>query len=602
MPTLELVLWYGLATLAGALFGILFGNVYARVVAAGTTARYWSVVGNGIHGLFHDDEANFWQHYRTIIVSTLRYIARQLGAVAAGVAPLVLIFIFAGSSVFTLWARDARVTVIPNTGYDLQRGDEGQTHSHVITLANGKPHPVNPLTGATALCPPANFTCFVLRGFGFTVVDVEPEALVDGAPVLVRATRDDWNPLWPYLSDPEFLFFLGLTIGSVLAMRRSSQRNKTDKRSHGVALTDYLQARFAARFAGPLRALGNLETRFNASKVYKTQVDRPVFICGLARSGTTLLLEKLTRVDGTASHRYRDFPFVMIPLWWHRFTSVFGREQQPTERPHNDGIVISRESPDAFEEPIWQHFFPNAHHPDHPQRLNGETVNPAFERFFDEHIRKLLTLRGGARYVSKGNYNVARIEYLAKLFPDARFIVPIRHPLSHIASLVRQHQNFVDGAGRDRKIGDYLRAAGHYEFGPQRLPIALTPKSGQAAQAAWDRGEQMLGYAHQWADIYGFVAELGAADDALAGRIHMVRFEDLCGHPETELAAVLRFSELAGSDQAHSLTSDIRPSAPIEQAQIEKAQDCWELVEPVAKKYGYTADGVSALSTGDDHL
>jgi hypothetical protein len=41
---------------------------------------------------------------------------------------------------------------------------------------------------------------------------------------------------------------------------------------------------------------------------------------------------------------------------------------------------------------------------------------------------KVVLLRGGARYVSKGNYNAARIAYLARLFADAKFVVPIREP------------------------------------------------------------------------------------------------------------------------------------------------------------------------------
>ena len=112
--------------------------------------------------------------------------------------------------------------------------------------------------------------------------------------------------------------------------------------------------------------------------------------------------------------------------------------------------------------------------------------------------------------MSKGNYNVARIEYLAKLFPDARFVVPVREPVAHVASLVRQHQLFNGYAQDDPRIGIYLSAAGHFEFGPQRRPICLTPEAAEGASGVWDEGDA-AGYARQWAEVYGHVARLKAS-------------------------------------------------------------------------------------------
>src|SRR5690606_8102595 len=103
--------------------------------------------------------------------------------------------------------------------------------------------------------------------------------------------------------------------------------------------------------------------------------------------------------------------------------------------------------------------------------LTPEHANPEFDAFFAEHVRKILLVRGKPRYVSKGNYNVARLAYLARLFPDARFVIPVRHPVTHVESLVRQHALFSGYSRDDARVPEYLRAAGHYEFGPQRVPI-----------------------------------------------------------------------------------------------------------------------------------
>jgi hypothetical protein len=91
-----------------------------------------------------------------------------------------------------------------------------------------------------------------------------------------------------------------------------------------------------------------------------------------------------------------------------------------------------------------------------------------------DHLRKVVLLRGGARYVSKGNYNVCRIAYLARLLPNTKFVVPVREPLAHVHSLVKQHRLFTHYAAQDARVPVYFAAAGHYEFGPQRRPINLS--------------------------------------------------------------------------------------------------------------------------------
>lgn len=98
----------------------------------------------------------------------------------------------------------------------------------------------------------------------------------------------------------------------------------------------------------------------------------------------------------------------------------------------------------------------------------------------------------GSRYFAKGNYHVPRIEYLVHLFPDARFIVPVRHPLTHVHSLVRQYQLSSSYAAADARVPRYLEAAGHFEFGPQRIPIRLSAVQGDRILEAWAHGDEYL--------------------------------------------------------------------------------------------------------------
>lgn len=308
-----------------------------------------------------------------------------------------------------------------------------------------------------------------------------------------------------------------------------------------IRATDYFLTQFCAQARPLLRWMGDWETRFLGRDLASIAIDRPVFITGLARSGTTLLLELLALVDGVATHRYRDFPFLMTPYLWNRYLDLFAGVQTPVERPHRDRVRITRESPEAMEEPLWQAFFPHVHADHASHRLSAETVNPAFECFYRDHIRKMLLIRRGSRYVAKGNYHIPRLEYLLHLFPDALFIIPVRRPLTHVHSLVRQHLQFCDYAASDPRVPRYLAAAGHFEFGPQRRPIRLSAAASDRIVQAWSCGEDYLAYSIQWAEIYGFVNALRTNPD-LAAHMLIVRYEDLCAEPDATLRRILDFA------------------------------------------------------------
>jgi hypothetical protein len=165
--------------------------------------------------------------------------------------------------------------------------------------------------------------------------------------------------------------------------------------------------------------LGNLETKALADEIAPVAIEAPIYVTGLARAGTTIALEILAAHPDVASHLYRDFPPVFTPYWWNWFVEKSRKTApEPQERTHKDGIMITPDSPEAREEVIWMAFFDALHDPGQSNLLDQRTTNPAFEPFYRDHIRKLLAARGRRRYLSKGNYNVTRIGYLHRLFPD----------------------------------------------------------------------------------------------------------------------------------------------------------------------------------------
>jgi len=349
---------------------------------------------------------------------------------------------------------------------------------------------------------------------------------------------------------------------------------------------DYALVQLSHRLMGLWRLLGEVEHDALARRLDEVRIDTPVFVAGLARSGTTMVLTLLERADAVATHRYRDFPFLCVPLAWNWLQDLLGGgAQEAVERPHRDRIRITKESAEAFEEPIWQEFFPWVHDPARSHVLDAAASYPEFENFFASHLRKILWLRGGRRYVSKGNYNLARIEYLARVFPTARFVVPVRSPLSHVHSLVEQHALFCRYAKDDPRVPKYLAAAGHYEFGPQRRPTNFDAARVGEIAAAWREGDDYRGYARQWAQAYAHVDRLRAGP--LASRMMVLRYEDLCAQPLEKTRALLEFCSLtdaAGRVAAQAATV----SAPAERGLPPgAAETVWREVREVAARFGY---------------
>jgi hypothetical protein len=311
---------------------------------------------------------------------------------------------------------------------------------------------------------------------------------------------------------------------------------------------------FIERTAGFWQKLGDLESSAHRAELDAIPIDRPLYVAGLARSGSTILLELLAGRPGVATHRYRDFPPVYTPLFWNRaFAHVYRADAPPAERAHKDRILVTPDSPEAMEEVLWMRFFPANHDVHASQVLDAATSCPAFERFYQDHLKKILLVRDGRRYLSKGNYNLTRFAYLLRMFPDARFVVPVRDPRWHIASLMKQHRLFCEEERRDPRILQHMRRAGHFEFGLDRRAINVgDPAAAAGIEALWREGQEIRGWARYWAMLYGFVLAQRERDPLVREASLIVRYEDLCDAAEATLGRVFAHAglELSAEERA----------------------------------------------------
>lgn len=337
--------------------------------------------------------------------------------------------------------------------------------------------------------------------------------------------------------------------------------------------------------------LGDLESRILADEIAGVAIDRPIYVSGLARAGTTILLEILAEHPQTASHAYKDFPFVATPWFWNWFLDRSRRAAGPAvERAHGDGIVVTPDSPEALEEMLWMAFFPGLHEED-GCRVDAATVAPEFEAFYRDHLRKLLRMRGGRRYLAKGNYNVTRLAYLRRVFPDARFVVAVREPRAHVASLARQHARFRALHERDPRALRYMQRAGHFEFGLDRRPPETDrPEDAAAVRRAFAEGAEALGWALLWSAVYGHVARMLATAPELRDATRIVRHEDLRAAPRETLRAVHEHCGLeideAALDRAAARVAGREAASPFTPAEEELVA---RTTAEVASAFGYGA-------------
>jgi hypothetical protein len=316
--------------------------------------------------------------------------------------------------------------------------------------------------------------------------------------------------------------------------------------------------RIAFRAGTAQHALSDVEETLYADRIDGITAEDPVFITSLPRSGTTILLKLLWQTGRFASHTYRDMPFVLCPLTWSRYTGQFAGEIEPTERAHGDGLKVSGESPEAFEEMIWKHFWPEHYQGDHIRPWSSGDVNEEFNSFFQAHMRKIIALRTeeeggekspeGRRYLSKNNLNISRLAALPEPLRRGTMLIPFRDPVQQAASMHRQHERFLQIHEEDDFVRQYMEAIGHHEFGKGLKPVDFDGwLSGETGNP-----ENLSFWLRYWTAAYQFI--LGHAGESTV----LVSYARLTEEPETALS---RLADALGlpTDELVPLAAELRP-------------------------------------------
>ena len=229
-----------------------------------------------------------------------------------------------------------------------------------------------------------------------------------------------------------------------------------------------------------------------------------VFIAGLARSGTTILMNAIYKSNKFASLTYEDMPFILAPNLWGKVNRNFN-SGQPKQRAHGDRIRIYKNSPEAFEEVFWKTF---------------DLDSITHEELFTKYISLILKKNGKTNYLSKNNQNIRRLDLISKILPNSIILIPFRDPLQQALSLFFQHKRFIKLQNEDSFARDYMKWIGHSEFG-------LDYKMIHSTDLSYPNHNEFNHWLEQWLLTYRAILDLCGKHKG----IYLISYESLCDNP-----------------------------------------------------------------------
>lgn len=306
--------------------------------------------------------------------------------------------------------------------------------------------------------------------------------------------------------------------------------------------------------------------------------ERPAFVIvsGLARAGTTSMMESLMSCTSFASLHYGHMPFLLSPRTWAKFQSKNEKDTKK-ERSHKDGLLIGLTSAEALEE----HFFKVKSRDAYI--LEKELVSYDIDSSdYEEYIGyQSLVLNGSTkRYLSKNNNFLLRYPSVRRLDKDFHLILMIRDPLSHADSLLGMHRSYLKMQAEDGFVLEYMDWLGHHEFGLGHRPFRFPTSSEKISEADALTMDYWLDV---WMNFYRYALSL--EDEGVS----FIPYEHYCQDPESTVKGIRK--RLGMSTEALGLApyrNTRTVTVSYDQKKLEEAMGIYEALMSRALTLGST--------------
>lgn len=333
--------------------------------------------------------------------------------------------------------------------------------------------------------------------------------------IYVLLTRNEFQNL-DFTSFYSILFIsAGATLAFVIPVGKKSESpySELSQLLHKLALDNYYIA----------NKLFKRETK-KLKRNKPTPGEKFVIVSGLARAGTTSLMNDLAKIDDFVSLSYANMPFLLCPNIWAKFYNPKSKEL--AERSHKDGIMIGLNSNEALEEYFFKVKANDAYiKNDH---LSEYEISPEdYSDYMD--YQGIIKSDENKIYLAKNNNFILRYKSVRKLNDDFIMVILYRDPLSHAGSLMQKHHDYSRLQGEDPFVLEYMNWLGHHEFGKNQKPFVFR----NSAYMPEGEKETLDYWLKLWINFYRYVLTIDHPNTIL------INYDTYCNKPGKTLESIL---------------------------------------------------------------
>jgi hypothetical protein len=337
-------------------------------------------------------------------------------------------------------------------------------------------------------------------------------------PVIIYCliSRTDYNNLVFFSFYSILAMSLGATIPFVIpfARKNNSSYSELSQLLHRMALNNYNIAYKLFRQESKKITRKNLKKRRDF-----------VIISGLARAGTTSLMNDLSKISDFVSLNYANMPFLMCPNFWAKIYKPKTKELK--ERSHKDGIMIGLNSAEALEE----YFFKVKANDSYIKDFHLSEYKITQEDY-DDYLdyQSIIKLDNSKIYLAKNNNFILRYKSVREFNDDFIMVILYRDPLTHAASLMEKHRDYKELQKEDPFVLEYMNWLGHHEFGEQQKPFVL-----RKSEENIDYDKETLDYWLKiWINYYRYILTISHPNTIL------INYDSYCKNPKETIETILK--------------------------------------------------------------
>ncbi len=297
------------------------------------------------------------------------------------------------------------------------------------------------------------------------------------------------------------------------------------------------------------------------------EIQKPIFIIGVPRTGTTLLYNILCLHPDLAWFSSENFP---------EWASEDQKEQMKKHflelKKNHEKIPVTEESMFVFG-PNWREGIAQTKvHPDlkkitiegelfWPKQIGNKYIKDISDDKKQEIIsglEKLMKEQKKSRFLSKAPQNTMRLFAIKKIFPDVKFVNVVRDPRSVVNSMLQRH-----------------KAEGNWDPGIEILDKKKFDKLKLIERFAW-----------RYREITDEIYKFSTADE---NNLLTISYEDLISETRKIIIKILKYCELDTPKNIDQMIPKIRTQKDGWKKNLSKKQQrkIFDLTKPSMKKMNY---------------